>query len=144
MILQELFNKKIDFDVVDDSTRQLKTSAVINNRTIIVNCQSDSNDKWYVDFGEPSEMDSLDINMTMTGNGGEFEVLSFVKDTLLLLVQKRNPKVITFLAETDSGHDGLTRIKVYERMARKLCPSNYEYNRHTSIFGDKFTFIRKD
>lgn len=124
MKLLELFKKQVPFEVVEDTHELYFTSATINGRK--VNFEAENMDhklcSWYVSFTDQVPGGPPRVNMT--GNGGEFEVMSFIKDSVLKLISHKGAKRIYF-----SATKGNARAAVYERMVKRFVIPGWRYTR---------------
>lgn len=127
MKLNEILNKKVDYEVIYDGNDSFETSAKIGNRLIkfYASKEGDSDEdtgailgnNWSIFFLERSEKTYSSQNKT--GSGNEFEVFSFVKECILKVISKHKPDEITFSAEKDDK--GKTnRASMYERLLKRF------------------------
>ena len=137
MKLNELLKRKVAYKVIKNSSSKFGTSAVINGREIRFYAIEDESgfDEWNVSFGE---ITSGKPTSKMTGSGGEFDVLSMVKDSLDEFILTRHPRAITFTASKGDR----SRASVYERMLKRMMPSDWSYERNDHGGDVFFTMIK--
>jgi hypothetical protein len=133
MLLNELFQAKTDIKVVKQTSTHFYTSSKIKKREIqfyAVENDSGMVGEWDVSFGEV-QPGRKHATAMMTGSGGELEVLSMVKDSIMMLIEHYHPKAIHFTA--DKGDR--SRAAVYERMLKRLLPAPWKFEKK-DIGGD--------
>lgn len=135
MKLTELFNSKIDIEVTNESDDRFSTESIIDDRTIIFDAIDDG-DYWVVEFGE---VGSDGYTISATGSGGELKVLSMVKESLMMLIERYSPKMIKFSAASDGKHGA--RPRVYKKLVDRF--SIQGYTAEVEKLGDTVFTIRK-
>lgn len=138
MLLNELFAKKVPYEVIKNSPSKFGTKANINGREIrfyATEMEDGEFDEWTVQFGE---VQGSKVTAKMTGSGGELDVLAMVKDSIAEFISTRHPKAIHFTAsKTDRS-----RASVYERMIKRLIPSGWKYERDDRDGEAWFTMVK--
>jgi hypothetical protein len=109
MKLTELFNsipKKIK--VEHDNKNAYVASAIINDKPLQVNCyRMHYEHVWEIEFTQNG------VHM-MSGNGGEFQIFSFVK-SCIETASKKHPEVTQFHCSADKA-----RISLYIKLLKKI------------------------
>ncbi len=138
MKLIEIFNSKIEPASSSATQRVVKTSATINDRkiTVFLTCFGTDN-IWTLSFAEGKDHDLIH----KTGSGGEFQVFSFIKDTLLNFIKSHKPSGIRFTASKADENRG----KLYARMLKRAAVilSNYKIVDPVSDHDDIKFFLYK-
>lgn len=143
MQLNELFDTKVEANIEADDTDELRVSTVIGDRKIVFYAYYDVLDSdyanalaWLISFHEEDKNSSKALyNLTGSGNAGS--VFGFIRDCLLLLIKKRNPKLMIFEAAKKEN-----RAKVYSRMLKKLNLSGYTFKTYDeSSSSESITFV---
>jgi len=142
MLLAEILNKKVEFEITNSGRKDFNTEAVIGNRKIMFDAESDNGLSWDVVFYE-RDLNShpASRSYSVTGSGKELEVFSMVKDSLLELIKQKNPDEISFTADKKGGNT--TRADLYDRLVKRFKVPGYSYTRDTSSSNDYF-LLRKD
>jgi hypothetical protein len=131
MLLNELLDSKVKITVKIDRTDEFETSATINGRTIVFRGELDDDGQegdWFVVFGEPGEKNPKMLKYSLTGNGGELEVFSMVKDSLIMMVKKNSPDRINFVASKEKGSN-TKRADLYARLFKRFTIPGYKFER---------------
>ena len=119
MLLNEIANSKIEFEIIRNTSNTIILESLINGRTIRFFCENTSadtgSDSWSVQFKELTE--SGKWTFALTSSGAEFQVTSFVVEGLKFLIQMQAPEVIDFTADTK------TRGLMYKRVADRFFKS---------------------
>jgi hypothetical protein len=118
MLLLELFDSKIPYEVTRETSGQFKTEAMINGRKIVFRAELERGSKgeyWDVSFEE--QVDKFNATYGKTGSGKAFEVVAMVKDSLTEFRDRYHPEVVYFSADTT---DGSARANVYRRMVGQV------------------------
>lgn len=71
---------------------------------------------WEVHFAEEDLDDPSTRTHKLTKSGNEFEVFSFIKQCMEIMIDKYDPDIIYFTAEKEEGSN---RAKLYEKLLRK-------------------------
>lgn len=139
MLVQEILNKKTDYEVIRASSNAFRAKAEINGRTIMFSAEDeDESGEWGIAF---SEIDSKGRRTyKQTGSGGELEVFSMIKDCMLEFVERYQPAMMKFTADKDNGAD--TRANAYERLIKRFNVPGYTYKRTKQDNHDDFVFIK--
>lgn len=140
MLLVEIINSKVDYQVVKQTADLYHLESTINNRKIKVTFSNQISDVWDFEF---SEYTGKKWTTGTTGSGLEFRVFSFVKESLLEFIQIYHPKTIEFTAFEE---DGSKRGRLYEKFLKKLNLPNYylEVGKNKSRNDTYFALNRKD
>lgn len=120
MILSELFNKEAKLEVTRDRDNDFEVETKIGSKTLVISALRERGYPWEVAF---YRKDGARFMFRMTGDGGEFEVMSAVKQFMQMFIQKHQPKTFDFTAKEES------RVGVYERMLKRLLPSPYKFTK---------------
>lgn len=127
MMLSELFQKPTKYEVIKQSSTIFGTKAMIRDREIrfyAVESERGDFDEWDVSFGEVKK-GTKEVTAELTGSGGELEVLGMVKDSIKEFIQRYHPKAIHFTASKSDR----SRASVYERMVKRLLPSDWKFEK---------------
>lgn len=139
MLINEILDRKVKYTILKDGDSQIKAQATINGRTIIFYGEETWHGIWEVAFGEKEEGDD-DITYKKTGNGGELEVFSMVKELTLELVKKHSPRKITFQAAKDvKGNRG----NLYARLIDRFKVPGYKIERKSGDKRDDFILTKE-
>jgi hypothetical protein len=136
MKLDEILNKKIDYEVVRSSGSVFHTQAEINGRTINFGAVEEGNGEWELEFNEKKNGRNTYV---ATGSGGELEVFSMVKASIEEFVQRYHPRVMFFTADKEDGKT--TRADLYDRLAKRFKIPGYTYKRIKDEKHDVFSFV---
>ena len=118
MLIQELLNSKVDYEVTKQNASTFKTSSEIGCRTIVFSADleyAEIGEYWNVYFEEST---SKGFTCTATGSGDEFKVLSMVKASLAEFVHRYKPSQIYFSAAKEGGKN--SRPNVYKRLVQSV------------------------
>lgn len=127
-VINELFNAPTRKLVVADNNEEFKTQAAIGGRVIVFTAKyvpyMRSGDiwgnGWAITFYERAAHGN---DVGLTGNGKEFDVLSFIKASMVDLLTKHDPNNITFdAAATKNG----SRVGTYDRMVQRFLSTKYD------------------
>jgi hypothetical protein len=147
MLLSELLNKKIKYDVVKDSN-SFEAIADIGERRIVFGFDRIDTNTWECAFGErkksksPFDRDGYaSMNFDATGSGNELMVFSMIKEALIEFIKVYEPDLILFSAKKKDNGDS-TRGNVYAGLLKRFKLTGYEIDRDTSDRQDEFA-IRK-
>lgn len=119
MLLNELLNKKVDYEVLKAGKYQFITQAKIGDREIRFEASNEDDDEWGVAFEEIRSNENGTVKRTFNASGSrhELEVFAMVKDSMLEFVQRYQPLEITFTADKDGGKkDKMARANVYAKL----------------------------
>lgn len=151
MLIAELLNKKVDYEVSRATSDYFEAIAEIGSRTIRFSADKvdveENGDVWEVEFAEyvPGKRQTYQL----TGSGNELEVFAMVKDCMLELVQRYQPYKLKFTADKDNGKD--KRGNTYERLIKRFKMPGYSYERTEETGGfahssakthDKFVLVK--
>lgn len=121
MKLQELLDSDVEYEVIKKTSTRFTTKATINGRDVKFSAQTDGADEegteesWDISFFEIK--DSPIVKFGKTGSGGEFDVATFVSNSIKEFVQTYHPSEISFSADKDQGEN---RARIYAKMASKV------------------------
>ena len=143
MKITELFeslDSKIEYDVVKSTSTTFKTKLVVNEKTIIFESSltDDLNNHWEISF---YELNGKNITYKQTGKGDELKIFSFIKSSVVELIQRYNPNGIIFT----SAKQDKSRSNLYQRMITKYS-KQYGYvisDIENVTDSDHFTLIKK-
>lgn len=128
MLINEILDKETKIKIETEKKNLFQTSAVVNGRMIVFDANIDDEDEnsWEVSFRQIGGKNVLGASHGMTGAGGEFEVLSMIKDSMIMFANKYKPAMIFFIAEKDAGKKNKSaRANVYEKMIKRLNVPGY-------------------
>lgn len=119
MLLQELLNSDVKYDVTIDNAKSFATRAEIGGRTIQFLAMNDGEQGWTIDFAEVEVKNGKDVSHKYgkTNSGNELQVFSMIMASLKEFQDRYHPSIITFTADKDGDSD--TRAKLYRRLANK-------------------------
>lgn len=127
MKLNEILNKKIDYEVVRADNGVFHTRAEIGGRIINFSAiSSDHDDNWEIQFNEKNAKEKQPT-YARSGSGKELEVFSMVKDSIMELISRYHPATMYFTA--DKEHEGDNRANAYERLIKRFKIPGYSYQR---------------
>jgi len=139
MLINEILDRKVKYTVMKDSDSQFKAQAKINGRDIVFYAEETWHGIWEVAFGEKTD-DAFDITYKKTGNGGELEVFSMVKELTLEMIKKHDPKKITFqAAKEENGNRG----NLYARLVERFKIPGYKIERKSGDKRDDFVLTKE-
>jgi hypothetical protein len=141
MLLSEILNRKIDYKITNATRRDFNTEAIIGNRKIMFDADSDNGLSWEVSFLEKDLKSTSSRSYDVTGSGNELEVFSMVKDSILELIKKYDPNEISFNASKKEGN--ATRANLYDRLIKRFKIPGYSYRRDETSANAYFV-LRKD
>lgn len=139
MLLLELFDAKVDYEVKKATSGQFKTQAEIGGRTIVFRAELDRGPKgeyWDVSF---EEVNGFHATYAATGKGKAYEVLAMVKDSLIEFRDRYKPEIVYFTAEATNGS---ARANIYRKMVGQIL-SDYELEETKSADEHVFIYRRK-
>lgn len=116
MLIQELLNSKVAYDVIKDNATTFRTVAKIGDRLITFTAFKEDENEWDIAFYESEDIHSA-VTYRKTGSGDELKVFSMVIASFKEFMDRYSPEIITFTADKDGESD--TRAKLYARMAAK-------------------------
>ena len=143
MKLNEILNKKVDYEVVKATSTLFQTRAEINGRTInfgAVAGYGDMDDTWEIQFAE--KVEGGKPTYKKTGSGKELEVFSFIKDSITEFVSRYHPEKMDFTADKE-GHDD-NRADTYERLLKRFKIPGYEFERENHDGASVFSITKKN
>lgn len=140
MKLNEILNKKIDYEVVRAVGTLFHTQATINDREIHFSAIDEEDGSWELSFGEKKAGGK--VSYGKTGSGGELEVFSMVKASIEEFVQRYQPEQMHFTADKDGDEKGNTRADVYERLMKRFKIPGYSFKRVKRDNHDWFLFSK--
>lgn len=142
MKLNEILNKKIDYEVIHETSGMFKTSAIIGNRTIIFIAIEEEPGNWELSFGE--KISNGKTTYDKTGSGSELEVFSMVKSSIEEFIQRYSPPTMFFTADKDQVDTEVNvRSAVYDRLIKRFNIPGYKYTRLQTKTHDLFTLDRE-
>jgi len=131
MKLNEILNRKVDYEVTSKTDVLFRAKAEIGNREIIFEAKYDKQGKfWDIGFKERNDDG---ITYDTSGSGNEFEVFAMVKDCITEMIAHYKPDTLIFSA--DMGGDYDTRADVYERLMKKFKVPGYTVTRKDKSLG---------
>jgi hypothetical protein len=116
MLIQELLNSKVDYEVTKQNASTFKTLAQIGDRWITFIATKEDEDVWDLAFYE-SENWNAPLTSAKTGSGDELKVFSMVMASIKEFLDRYSPNTVIFTADKDDGSE--TRAKLYGRIASK-------------------------
>jgi hypothetical protein len=144
MLIHELLDTKVDYQIIKDSGGEYIAARKIGDRTIEVNfldTRSKETGIYLVGFFEIDKDGNK--SMRVTNSGSALEVLRMVSDVITDFITERKPNKIMFQADSEKGKN--SRSDVYERLLKKFKMSGYSFDRKANSFGSTTYFnIRKD
>lgn len=144
--LNELFDRKVDIQVVASSSTWFSTQATIHDRVIQFEADldpDDNDDVWDITFLEKEDGESTGNQYCMSGKGGEFAVMAMVRDSLNMFISKYAPNFFRFTSDTHDGKD--SRTKVYKMMSTRYKPTNYTLQYDTDKYDlTSFLFVKNE
>lgn len=147
MKLNEILNKKVAYEVIEDEHGIFATSAKIGERYIIFFAGDEHDDGvWEIEFKESKTSKHHGSTFDLTGSGNELQVFSMVKDSIKELISKHKPKSIVFTASKTNGSS--KRADAYERLLKRFTVPGYSFERAEEPEADfgprsKFTLTKK-
>lgn len=141
MLLNEILNKKIEYEVDEESEDAFMTSALIGGRMIEFYADKFDDGKWTLSFGEAK---GGKVTTELTGSGSELEVFSMVKDSIVEFVKKYKPTIMSFTAaKNDKSDIKNNRGDLYDRLIKKFKIPGYKASRYQGDHTDSFA-LEKD
>jgi len=145
MLLKEILNKNVIYDIVKQNASTFSTMARIGSRDIKFTASINTDDEWAVEFTEYQANDRHSKGTyKKTGSGNELEVFSMIKASIEEFIELYNPKEIYFTSEKSNDSD--SRSKLYDRMMSRFKIPGYTYHQPKNI-DEKvslFKLIRND
>lgn len=145
MIIQEIFNSKVEYTVTRQKSDKFSARATIGSRDVVVyfTVWDESSDTWTFEFAELKPQfkgaKSVEPTTALTGSGSELMVFTFVRDVLTEFVSIYHPTCIRFTADKSEGRD-----KLYSKLLKKLKLAKYETKESDSGDDVVFELVRKD
>jgi hypothetical protein len=127
MLVKELLDKKVPFEVIQDDDSIFATSAKIGNRYIIFFAGMEEEGEWEIEFKESKDNPRMGGTYDLTGSGNELAVFSMIKDSIKELIARHKPKMIVFTASKSDGSS--KRADTYERLLKKFVVPGYTFDR---------------
>lgn len=127
MKLNEILNKKVDYEVINAKSVFFQTRATIGDRIINFGAVDNDDGSWDIQFAEKTKEGRTTYKKT--GSGNELEVFSFVKDSLLDFISRYQPEKMCFTADKDSEEKD-NRANTYERLLKRFIGTipNYSFS----------------
>lgn len=120
MRLDELFDRKADWEVTRSGPTKYEATIDLSNRTIVFSAVRTPDDpEWYLDFYEKTDSG---IRFDMTGSGDEFLVMSTIKEVISDFVNKCSPEKFYFTADRNDA----SRVSAYGKMIKRYVPPQYK------------------
>jgi hypothetical protein len=144
MLLNEILNKKVEYEVIRANDKVFRARATIGGRIIQFEAakqDTESSDKWDVAFEENKEGKRT---FGKSGSGNEFEVFSMIKDCILEVIARYKPEYMTFTADKDGSKIGNNRGNVYSRLLSRFKVSGYTIERTELEGHDEFLLSRNN
>lgn len=118
MLLQEIASGAVIYKVTKHTNDRFRTLAILGSRevTFTANLEDEGNDVWAVTFFETTEKGGQTFGAT--GSGKEFEVASFVAQSLTDFVASFSPAVIQFSSHKSEE----SRSRIYAKLTAKILP----------------------
>ena len=143
MKLNEILNKKIDYEVVKATASSFITLAKIGERHIKFMATNCDEGEWDVMFAETNS-EGKEGTFKLTNSGNELEVFSMVKDSISELITRYYPESIAFTASKDSATGKDNRADAYERLLKRFKAPGYTFKRTKyETTGDIFRLTRE-
>ena len=120
MLLQEVFNNKVDWEIVESSPELLQIVFFVDEYEYIFDAEyCDSKDMWSIGFSQHQLDDEEDFaaKYSITGTGNQFVVFATIVDIMRYFIKKYKPKEIWCYAGESN------RRKLYLRMFKQLLPT---------------------
>jgi hypothetical protein len=149
MLIKELLNKKVDYEVDKQTANTFSTSATIGGRIIKFVADRADSDDWDIEFAEHTDENDRKGTYKLSGSGNELEVFAMIKDSILELIQRYHPARLIFTADKDNGSG--KRGDTYERLIKRFKIPGYSYDRSEESHGfiggkaamhDQFVIVR--
>lgn len=151
MLITELLDSKHTIKVTIDDSDFYETSTTIGKDEYRFeasikkeNIWKDEDfvpNRWTISFGNYNK-EIEDVDYSLTGNGDELKVFSFVKESILMLVKKHKPNAISFTADKEEGKGN--RARVYSTMLKKFKLPNYEIHSEGNKYHELYSLVRVD
>jgi len=140
MLITEILDSKIDYEVTEDTKYKFKCEATINDRVIelVATMRDKAKNSWEIVFAEKDD-ERERYSYGITGGGKELQVFAMVKRAILDLIKKHKPGLIMF--DADKSRD-TTRADLYERFLKRFNLPEYEFYRRPGSRVDYFDLIR--
>ena len=148
IILTELFDSKVEYEVTRESNRLFITKAEIEGREIVFTAVVDEHGEKGieidVEFTETiHQRNGTDYDSyALTGSGGEMKVFSMVGASLKDMANRYQPDLIHFTAEKDKGPNKEKRANLYEKLIKKFLP-DYEIDKRDRGQNIRFQLYKK-
>jgi len=140
MKLNELLNKKVDYEVQINTHEDFVAVATIGGRNITFKAEyRDTTDDWLINF---AEVDEKKRAYGKTGSGNELEVFAMVKDCILEVIKLRKPRQLRFSASIENGKDN--RASLYRKLLDRFKVPGYEVNTKKSGESETFRIVRNE
>lgn len=155
MLLNELFNSKIDLDVTHNDEDAFVTRADVKGNEYeftATKITSPTGYRWDVEFSivEADDEGMEHRSYGLTNKNDEFKVMSFVFQSMEQLIAAQDPKTIIFSASKQKKKtfgDGTpkekfrTRADAYETIFKRI--KGYKLRRIEGVQSDKFTLTKE-
>lgn len=140
MLITEILDQKVEFDVKVDTANEFTVDAIINDRVIRFTATDEfGQGQWDMVFGELKNKGRIDYKAS--GNGGELQVFSMVKSAIEMLIKKRKPLQIIFAADKREGN----RVKLYTKMFTRFKVPGYTFEADNGdTYHAMFTLTKDD
>lgn len=131
--LDELMNSSVPYKTVSDKPKVFTTMADIGGRQLVFmalydgpfDLHGNSVSAWSVDFSDHTDDK---VSFSLTGQGNEYSVFSFVMASFREFIEKKDPGIIRFKAAKSDR----SRADLYEKMLKRYLPPDYEFKRTDS------------
>jgi hypothetical protein len=138
----EILSTKQNFTIVRDTDRVFSTRMAIDDEAYEVFACRMSGQTWGIAFGN---VVGGKLSYALTNAKHHNQVLSFVKDSILEFIEKKNPSVMTFEADKAGGKLQGARGNAYARLLDRFKPKGWSVVRQPAhIDGDDIFTIAKD
>jgi hypothetical protein len=135
MLLNEILDSKMDYEVKAERDDTFMTSMQIGERTIRFVAAEESPGEWEISF---HEIKNGKRTYDLTKNGDELKVFSMVIASTKEFVQRYTPRVIMFTADKE----GNVRGQLYDRLSKKFKLPGYTYQKAGTDKHEVFTFVK--
>lgn len=145
MKLLEIFNKNIDFKIIQEDEDEFHTQINIGSNLIQFDAElmNKENDKWMISFGK--EINSTNSNkkyfsVEITKDFQEFKVFNFVKSSFEYFLNSYKPRKLIFSSDKKDA----SRFSLYKKLVNKFLSKDYDISLSNNSFDEIFTLTRKE
>ena len=133
MILKELFNTNVPFEIKADSGSKIRYRFEVNKMLFSVVFSKYKERVWVFSFSNVSKK-----SIQITGSGSALEVFSSIKTIFFDFIKRKNPDEIKFAADAEEP----SRVKLYDRFV-KLLSGQFDVERSTDPHEIYYSLRRK-